>query len=540
MPITAISIENFKGIRERVRVELKPITLLFGPNSAGKSTIIHALHYAYEILKNKNPNPDKTELGDQAIDLGGFKNLVHQHELNRTIKIRLDFTIDDDGLPEYLPDIDSLEGKDDIHYFKVDSGWIEFKVQWSMIHNKPWISSYETGFDGEPICKIEQSDESNFIYISWLNFKHPCFIEEVLGEEEDDDELLWEEPGGPNTKYWLKGTFYVGYTYYNEISDNGSMFLPILGQENVIPTFKQPLIFNHEEEFSFGGEAEQYRTNLIHSLSSCIVGPADISMEYLERFLYLGPLREIPNRDFQPSITKNLSRWSNGLGAYDVLFSKDSSFVNRVNEWLNDENRLNSGYLIELRSYRELNADNNLTLATLQNRLFDEDNEKLKKELEDIQIKKRIVINDINRNTELDFKDIGVGISQILPVLILALHDSEGLLTIEQPELHIHPAFQVILGDLFVEQIKVNPKSIFLLETHSEHLLLRLLRRIRETTEGAIDNKKTITPENISLNFIESNEQGGIKLTPIRIDDDGEFLDRWPKGFFAERAEELF
>ena len=49
MGITAITIENFKGIKEPVRVELKPITLLFGPNSAGKSTIIHALHYAHEL-----------------------------------------------------------------------------------------------------------------------------------------------------------------------------------------------------------------------------------------------------------------------------------------------------------------------------------------------------------------------------------------------------------------------------------------------------------------------------------------------------------
>ena len=52
--ITAIEIENFKGIGERQRIELKPITLLFGPNSGGKSTVLHALLYAQEVFSRRN------------------------------------------------------------------------------------------------------------------------------------------------------------------------------------------------------------------------------------------------------------------------------------------------------------------------------------------------------------------------------------------------------------------------------------------------------------------------------------------------------
>ena len=59
--ITAIEIENFKAIGERVRVELKPLTLLFGPNSAGKSTILQAIHYAHEIFERHNLDPHRTE-----------------------------------------------------------------------------------------------------------------------------------------------------------------------------------------------------------------------------------------------------------------------------------------------------------------------------------------------------------------------------------------------------------------------------------------------------------------------------------------------
>jgi len=69
--ITNISIENFKGIRDRVSLELKPITLLFGPNSAGKSTIFQALQYAREVLERHNLDPDQT-ISQQVREFASF------------------------------------------------------------------------------------------------------------------------------------------------------------------------------------------------------------------------------------------------------------------------------------------------------------------------------------------------------------------------------------------------------------------------------------------------------------------------------------
>jgi len=91
--ITAIHIENFKGIRDRVKIDLKPITLLFGPNSAGKSTIVQAIHYAREVLERQNLDPDQTLMGGDRVDLGGFQNLVHNHDLNREVCLRLEYDI---------------------------------------------------------------------------------------------------------------------------------------------------------------------------------------------------------------------------------------------------------------------------------------------------------------------------------------------------------------------------------------------------------------------------------------------------------------
>ena len=88
MPITNISIENFKGIGKRVDIPIRPITLLFGANSAGKSTILQALLYLRHVLENSDPfqvNADKLEVSGETIDLGGFGNFVHDQDLNNQI-----------------------------------------------------------------------------------------------------------------------------------------------------------------------------------------------------------------------------------------------------------------------------------------------------------------------------------------------------------------------------------------------------------------------------------------------------------------------
>ena len=123
--------------------------------------------------------------------------------------------------------------------------------------------------------------------------------------------------------------------------------------------------------------------------------------------------------------------------------------------------------------------------------------------------------------------------------VVAALHRQTGIVAIEQPELHIHPAFQVALGDLFIKQVREHSDLTFILETHSEHLMLRFLRRIRETGENEAPDNRTLTPAELSIYFIEQDEKG-ISCTSIRVDEDGDFIDRWPRGFFAERAGELF
>jgi predicted ATPase len=125
-------------------------------------------------------------------------------------------------------------------------------------------------------------------------------------------------------------------------------------------------------------------------------------------------------------------------------------------------------------------------------------------------------------------------------VLVHAYGSENQLIAIEQPEIHLHPKLQAELGDLFIESALGENGNHFILETHSEHLILRLLRRVRETTEGELEEgKQGLTPNQISVLFVEPTDQGS-RVIELPVTADGDFRVPWPGGFFAERTRELF
>jgi len=126
---------------------------------------------------------------------------------------------------------------------------------------------------------------------------------------------------------------------------------------------------------------------------------------------------------------------------------------------------------------------------------------------------------------------IGVGISQVVPVVAIALEGSGNLIAIEQPELHLHPRLQAELGDLFIESALGDRKHQVLLELHSEHLILRLLRRIRETAEGKPHRGLAIDERDIAIYYAKSDE-GRTGFIKIDVDKRGDFIQPWPDDFF--------
>lgn len=101
--LSGMSITRFKGISRQVDIQFAPITLLFGANSAGKSTVIHAIHYAREILVRKNLDVDRTAIGGNQIELGGFTNLRHDRDVEQDVRLRFQLDLRGVDLPDYLP-----------------------------------------------------------------------------------------------------------------------------------------------------------------------------------------------------------------------------------------------------------------------------------------------------------------------------------------------------------------------------------------------------------------------------------------------------
>lgn len=152
----------------------------------------------------------------------------------------------------------------------------------------------------------------------------------------------------------------------------------------------------------------------------------------------------------------------------------------------------------------------------------------------------------------LRFADVGSGLSCVLPVLG-ALWG--GFSFIQQPELHLHPALQGALADVVVETAQRGESlpepgqptssvehwgpNCHILETHSEFLLLRCMRRLRQTAGGRQPDLR-LSPEQVAVLYFDPQPDGSTRVKRIRLTPDGEFVDRWPRGFFEERARDLF
>lgn len=153
--ITAIEIENFKGIGPRQRIELAPITLLFGANSSGKSTFIHALHYALEVLQRHNCDAERTASGGDFIDLGGFRSFVHGRDLQRRVSMRFEIDLREHSLPTYGEHEPDFSIFDEGYADRVERAAVEFQVAWDHQSQTPIVSRYAVELNGERFAALE-------------------------------------------------------------------------------------------------------------------------------------------------------------------------------------------------------------------------------------------------------------------------------------------------------------------------------------------------------------------------------------------------
>ena len=174
--IQNITLHNFKGTSYPRKIPIKPVTFLFGANSAGKSTILQAIHYAKEVLFNKNADPYETIDG---INLGGFLNIVNKHDFKNVIGLSFDLNLYDDGLPVYMNIDEELKEAMTSVNEKLKKVTISIKTTWDTANQKAFITGLSIGLNEDDYCSIAAYSSSAKPVIDFINPDH-VFLKKIF------------------------------------------------------------------------------------------------------------------------------------------------------------------------------------------------------------------------------------------------------------------------------------------------------------------------------------------------------------------------
>jgi len=408
--IKSLTIKNFKGIGQKVSVDFKPITLFFGQNSAGKSTVLHALNYLHDIFNYHTINADNTSLGHDSIDLGGFKQFVHHHDLDKvvTLELLLDLCdvelIETDSSKSYLEFLTSFENHEDeyksldISSITNDVNFSELRLQigWSRLLKRPYVKQFNVDLNGKPFVQFSASIDCKRREITKINMTHPLFTD-AFGEE---------------GLYRL--TQLIIDDYFLDAQGNS-----VIGFENAVdalPDHHKPLSFMdiwNDEAIEELGQKNKFKG----ILSALLMGPLEVAANSLLEMRYLGPMRDVPHRNYIPKASES-KNWSNGLAAWDLLFKEHLTLLKEVNKWLNSKEaktkRLNTGYELKIDEYRQFQVGGRLE-SLLNVSDLDQNKTEIEALLLDMPVKQQFVLNDVRRGVEVFPSDVGIGISQLLP-----------------------------------------------------------------------------------------------------------------------------
>lgn len=250
---------------------------------------------------------------------------------------------------------------------------------------------------------------------------------------------------------------------------------------------------------------------LAYFQNSEFVGSFELELErqFGERVFYLGPLRSYPERQYTWQGSRPADVGRAGDRAIEALLA--SRLRGKTNA-----RRVNSrGRAIRRISVEEHVAGWLKDLDLISS--FD-----VERISEDADIY-RVLVRRSATSTPVLLTDVGFGVSQILPVLVLLAYVPAGsTVLLEQPEIHLHPAVQAGLADVILEAAQVRGVQV-LVESHSEHLLKRLQRRVAEERAKA---------EDIALYFCDHDGTAST-IDRLALNLLGE-IDNWPTNFFGD------
>lgn len=607
MRITKLTLENFRSFKEKQSIEFAPVTLLFGPNSVGKSTVLMALFYIRHILVNGDCNPLRLEeLGNKYV--GGFEGLVHGRDLKKTIRIGVEYSKGNSIGSSYteIRDLLNENENEDIDWLfslpdasgTVENVAIEFIIAWSAQHKNAFVSECLISLDKEEFATLKSTSDGLQPFIESINYLHPLLV----GDDHDEwvefcfDSQIPMHPKIAHRAFTLKGMRISGdipeftdadidyekliedpvvetdeafVSRYHEALNNET--IPETKRDNPIyKSIAAETMFLHSRlpfrntvgavpilgkglDTKLDFENRKEGALIIEILSDAILPAFDNLSTLLEDSICIGPLRVIPDPTYKPNPNPQVKDWYNGLTAWDCLDKMSNTLLAETDYWMGY--KLSLGYGVAIQHVETSSEYKHITFKPIE--YYEKYPETLDKggivctippngemkvlSSQNILMNNKETINKVSiwdsiNNIPVSPADIGVGVSQVLPLVIASLVRERGLIAVEQPELHVHPRVQTGLGDLLTQASK---GASLLVETHSEHLILRLLKRIRQTTDKELPNGiGPVTQDDVSIVYLE-NSDDGVRAKRIHIDEDGEFQQHWPDGFFSERREEL-
>lgn len=656
--LTALRIGNFKAFADTQRIPLKPITLIFGPNSAGKSSLIQSLAFAHQAQLGRDMHGRQrldvhaTEIGGDSIELGGFRQFVHRRDASRRVSWGAELAVA--GLGNRLREL--LDGVKQVAV-TVSIG-VELDDQdRAKPGAAPRVDSVELLADGAEILHMSRrqtKEVAGLLRVDRLASSHHVWrtiLQAIVESTTTATTVTDDDWAGMDAAI-------VGLL--PELDVLCPCLLPSAVKLRNVPVEGAPggellvPVARGTRTEDIGRALRTYLPGLLDELVTELEGHL---CSQLGRFHYLGPVRERPTRHAVAPEQRD-ANWAAGGGFAWELLTHDGAVRERVNQWLGGhpgksrlaaqveaglhpegrKNWMRTPYELFVDGYvANSDLDNALVaafyerpLTLLQRReLLTKDFARVCAELQEqyetdqaraeeyakqlepwieriqhanspddadrilaeamahfeaIEAERRdspegqqeayeemmaedapmdaaiqragdfmqvlkmrgaatreeLRLRDLNRNTPVALCDVGFGISQVLPVLTLAYASHDDLIAIEQPEIHLHPALQAELADVFIESALGDRQNIFILETHSEHVILRLLRRIRETTNGELPRGlQSLRPKDLQILYARP-EGTGSRIMELSVDTEGEFVDEWPDGFFPERAKELF
>jgi len=551
---------NYQSHKGFVAIPIRPLTIFLGANSVGKTAILRALQDLRNFYQ-RGLDELWAEANPEVVI--GFSLMIDSGDLWAYSPTKFD----DDYMSrvvEYGPPIQQFFLNDEDRM--LPSQWRErltviFETRFAELESGKVDSAFicTVLIGGDPFIEYRLIQPDEF----YNDFKEASFAASIYGakkwlespKSEDVAEYIEEafkDCDGDGGSY-RSGDIHPSWTGKKEKSKRPSIpchcidFEPIRGTYQIWWPMSPPSIMNPASwlvDLAPSGEDSNAAVGIYWLMATFVAMPTSI---FLSRVPIAGgvPVREIdPELNFHTNDGK-IIQGENNKPLVDLASAWFSELKKHLPEdFGNLSDASDADNEARFGSIKKILADRKLFGASLDfGAVFFQESEKsfvFGQDPYSWQGRVRSGAGRLNMWLLVDgeqrsFNKVGSGIAQMLPIVLAAFSSSPEAL--QQPELHLHPALQGRMADVVIQGLAQKHGGRVIVETHSEHFVLRVVRRAMENARRGRKVPR-IAPSDVALVFMQRSK-AGTTCHLIEVGADGGFLDPWPDGFFEERMEDL-